>query len=91
MRSRHRLIVECLGFIALLAVLAALVPSDAPAVSPYASALASLGVPSALAAGTCNNKACSSASHGLKFTCISSSLSNCNTVRGGQDCAVSAC
>jgi len=91
MRSRHRLIVECLGFFALIAVVTALVPSSVPAGSPYASALASLGAPAALAAGTCNNKACSNASHGLKFTCITSSGTNCKTVQGGKDCAVSGC
>jgi hypothetical protein len=81
--------------IILLAALVAALPvalssSVAPA-GPYLSALSDLGAPAAVAATTCNNKACTNAPRGLKFTCVSSPGTNCKTIRGGVDCAVSTC
>ena len=91
MRSRIRFIARCFALVALAGMAPALVHSTAPAGGPYVSSLDSLGAVAALAATTCNNKACTQAPRGLKFTCVTSTGTNCKTVNGGRDCAVSTC
>ena len=91
MSRKVRVALRCVALIAVFPLVPALVSPTAPASGPYRSALSHLGAASALAASTCNNKACTQASHGLKFTCVASPGTNCKTVHGGQDCAVSTC
>ena len=88
---RIRIVLKCVAFAAVIALLPALVPSSGPSGGPYVSALDGVGTAAALAATTCNNKACTQAPRGLKFTCATSAGTNCKVVNGGRDCAVSAC
>jgi len=91
MRTRSRLVVKCLALAAAVALLPTLVPSTGRSGGPYVSALDGLGAATAVAATVCNNKACTQAPRGLKFTCATSAGTNCKAVNGGRDCAVSTC
>ena len=91
MPSRMNLALRCLALVAILATVSALVPSPERAAGPYLSALEGLGAPAAHAATGCNNKACTQAPRGLKFTCATSAGTNCKAINGGTDCAVSGC
>ncbi len=91
MQSRIRFAVRALACLAVVALVPTLVSSPVPTSGPYGSALSTVATVSVFAAGSCNNKACSQAPRGLKFTCVSSPGTNCKTVQGGTDCAVSNC
>ena len=91
MRTRTRWFVKSFLLAAAVALLPTLVPSTGRAGGPYLSALDNLGPAIALAASTCNNKACTQAPRGLKFACANSTGTNCKVVNGGRDCAVGAC
>jgi len=78
--------------VALVAAASAVLSPSTSTDSPYLSAISDLGSTTVFAAPTtCNNKACGQRPTGLRFTCVDQAGSNCKTVRGGTDCAISIC
>ena len=81
-----------LTLIAIVAAASVLLPRSTSTDSPYSSAISDIGLTAVFAAPTtCNNKACGQRPTGLRFTCVDQAGSNCKTVRGGTDCAISIC